>query len=58
MAEQKDPYKHRAHRQKYKLGYGAEGAARGKNHVGGDAKEVDPRLESEKKDDASEKKPE
>ena len=51
MAEKKDPYAHRAHRQKYKLGYGAEGAARGKVHLGGDAGK-DPRAESDAKADA------
>lgn len=52
MAEKKDPYAHRSHRQKYKLGYGAEGAARGKVHLGGDSKAVDPRAESDAKADA------
>jgi hypothetical protein len=46
-----DPYAHRAHRVKYQKGYGAEGAARGINHVGGDAKGVDPRAESDKHDE-------
>lgn len=49
-----DPYSHRKHRMKYKLGYGAEGAARGINHVGGDAAKVDTRAEVEARDDASE----
>ena len=54
MAEKKDPYAHRKHRVKYQQGYGAEGAARGINHVGGDSKGTDPRLETEKRDDARE----
>jgi hypothetical protein len=53
-----DPYAHRAHRIKYQEGYGAEGAARGKVHIGGDAKGVDPRAESDKHDEAEEAKQE
>lgn len=40
-----DPYAHRKHRQKYKLGYGAEGAARGKNELPGGS-ELSPKEQS------------
>lgn len=33
MAGKSDPYAHRAYRQKYKGGYGCEGAARGINEL-------------------------
>lgn len=54
MEKKKDPYAHRWYRMKYKLGYGAEGAARGESHVGGDAKGVDPRAESDKQSEMAE----
>jgi len=46
-----DPYAHRKHRVKYQLGYGAEGAARGKNELPSDVKDVSPKDESYKKAD-------
>lgn len=45
MATKADPYAHRKHRQKYKLGYGAEGAARGKNELPGGS-EMSPKEQS------------
>lgn len=50
MAKKQDPYAHRSHRQKYKLGYGAEGAARGKNELPGSDDES-PKEESYEKAD-------
>lgn len=47
-----DPYAHRAYRIKYQLGYGAEGAARGEVHVGGDKAKVSPRDDSDKYDES------
>lgn len=50
----KDPYAHRSHRQKYKLGYGAEGAARkGESEMPHEAEEAKPALTKPK----SKKKP-
>ena len=46
-----DPYTHRKHREKYKLGYGAEGAASGKNELPGGS-EMSPKEQSYAQADA------
>lgn len=51
MATKADPYAHRAHRVKYQEGYGAEGAARGKNELPGSA-DLSPKEQSYAQADA------
>lgn len=51
MATKQDPYAHRKHREKYQLGYGAEGAARGKNELPGGS-ELSPKEQSYAQADA------
>jgi hypothetical protein len=56
VSQVKDPYKHREHRVKYQAGYGAEGAARGKEELPSETKGLSPREKSEKDEDKANKK--
>jgi hypothetical protein len=56
VSQVKDPYKHRKHRMKHSLGYGAEGAARGASDIPHETKGLSPREESEKKEEAANNK--